>query len=195
MLVIRMDGGGQKDTSEPRPKAHRPVYIGDLYRHTDLCRRSNRPSAMHAPQYKTRPLPTVTNAYIHHHRRPGPGTHTIQDLEASLHTVRDVCTQSRSRYTQAQRPGSTPMHTREQTRVHAAGHTDPFTLPNRHTHPGARRTGHADACTCQTHILSDPLRLPSHTHNRTGRTGPWAGARTVTGRGARARARTHTHTI
>lgn len=64
-------------------------------------------------------------------------------------------------------------------------------VKHRRTHPLTHNTGHADPCTRQTHTLSDPPRLPAHTHHDKQRTGPWAGARTVTGRGAH----TLTHTF
>ena len=61
--------------------------------------------------------------------------------------VTDVCTQTRSRYTQAQWLRSTPMYTQEQTLVHAAGHPELYTAKQTHAYT-RNRIGHADVCTC-----------------------------------------------
>lgn len=108
-------------------------------------------------------------------------------LEAPPHGHRDVHT-----ITVQAHAGTAPdPRTHHNADVHAqalpgtAGHTVPCTLQNADAH----RTGRADPCThhTDTHSLTRPA---SHrTHSRPGRTGPWAGARTVTGRGA------HTHTF
>ena len=196
-MVICLDGGGQKDTRGPRPKAHRPVYIGDLHKHTDMCRSGHRPAAIHTPQY----LVLCTRSQQRVHIISADQARTQHKTQRPLCIVTDVCTQTLSRYTQAQRLGSTPVYTQEQTRVHAAGHPDPYIRQNRHMHPRATESDtqmHAHAR--HAHALTRSASHLIHTHTQPHRTHRAVGRRTHGHRqdralpGTRARARTHTHT-
>ena len=196
-MVICLDGGGQKDTRGPRPKAHRPVYIGDLHKHTDMCRSGHRPAAIHTPQY----LVLCTRSQQRVHIISADQARTQHKTQRPLCIVTDVCTQTLSRYTQAQRLGSTPVYTQEQTRVHAAGHPDPYIRQNRHMHPRATESDtqmHAHAR--HAHALTRSASHLIHTHT-TAQDAPGRGsahARSQAGSRApghaRARADTHTHT-
>lgn len=103
-------------------------------------------------QYKTwRPLCPRSYMCAHshgsetrRHSRPYPLTHQNTAVHTHVHTHPGTHCRSHRR-----------MHTENTvTDIHA------HTLPDTQTHEHAR------------HTHSDPPRLPSHTHNRTGRTGP-----------------------
>lgn len=75
-----------------------------------------------------------------HTHGPGTDAGTAAGIHAHEHTGKDPGTCCRS-------------------------HRPRHTAKRRHTHPCAHGTGHGDPRTCQTNTLSDPTRLPSHTHN------------------------------
>lgn len=104
-----------------RDKAQGPRPTGQctsaIFTNTETCRSGHRPAAIHTTQYQA--LCTRSQQRIDIITAAQDQARRQHKTQTALCMVTDVCTQTLSRYTQAQRLGSTPMYTQEQTRVHA----------------------------------------------------------------------------
>ena len=104
-----------------RDKAQGPRPTGQctsaIFTNTQTCRSGHRPAAIHTTQYQA--LCTRSQQRIDIITAAQDQARRQHKTQTALCMVTDVCTQTLSRYTQAQRLGSTPMYTQEQTRVHA----------------------------------------------------------------------------